>query len=124
MFTHKFTSVYGESAVDDKGNFTSSAKTWGASLSDVTHEQIINGMRACKDSGEGWPPSIPKFVAMCKGSGANEFGLDYVPEYHRSPIRSPEKILSSDTRDAHRKEVSKKAMGDLRGALKRNKNVS
>lgn len=119
MYTHKFTSTYGETAVDDEGNLTSAAKTWAASLGDVDHEQIINGMRACKDSGGEWPPSIPKFVAMCKGKDINGFGLDYIPEYHRPAIRNPERILSSDARDEHRKEVNKKGMAGIRAAMKK-----
>ena len=119
MFGHTFTSTHGESPVDEDGQLTGSGRTWAASLNDVTREQIVNGMRACKDSGDKWPPSIPEFVAMCKGKAINEFGIDYVPEYHREAIRNPERLLSSDKRDAHRKEVAATGMADIRAAMKR-----
>ncbi len=121
MFGHTFTSTHGESPVDEDGQLTGSGRTWAASLNDVTHEQIVNGMRACKDSGDKWPPSIPEFVAMCKGKAINEFGLNYIPEYHRKPITNPERILSSDARNAHRKEIADEGVKNLKVALKNRK---
>jgi hypothetical protein len=56
---------------------------------------------------------------MCKGKQTNEFGLDYVPEYHRETIRNPERLLSSDARDEHRKEVATKGMAGIRAAMKK-----
>jgi len=116
LYGHKFTSTYGETAVNEDGQLTGAGRTWSAALGDLTHEQLVNGMRACKDGGEEWPPSIPSFVAMCKGTATNEFGLDFVPEYHREAIRNPERLLSSDERDSHRKEVAAKGMADIRAA--------
>lgn len=117
MFGHKFTSTYGETAVDEDGQLTGAGRTWSAALSDLTHEQLVNGMRACKDSGEEWPPSIPSFVAMCKGTATNEFGLDYIPQYHRETKR--ERLIESDENKAKHKAAYKSGMDGLKNILKR-----
>lgn len=116
MYGHKFTSVHGETAYVN-GELTEAAKTWATGLRGLAGEQVANGLHACIDSGEAWPPTLPEFVEMCKGKAVDEFGLGYVPEYHRKPETNPERILSSGARDQHRKEVSKKAVADLRAAL-------
>lgn len=118
IYGHKFSATYGESAV--KGNeLTATARTWQTGLRGVTGEQIAAGLHECIDCGESWPPALPEFVKMCRGKRVNEFGIDYIPEYHREVNRvSPENRLSSTERDAHRKEVSSKGMADLKSALK------
>ena len=117
MFGHTFTSTHGESPVDENGQLTGSGRTWAASLSDVTREQIVNGMRACKDSGDKWPPSIPEFVAMCKGKGINEFGLDYIPECYREKKR--ERLIESDENKEKHRAAYSVGMGGLKDILKK-----
>lgn len=104
LFGHKFTSTYGESAVVD-GVLTDVAKTWAIALTGITGEQIANGLEACVNKGEAWPPSLPEFVAMCKKQGLNEFGLNHTPQYHHGcyrPIRDRSKLISSDDREKRR----------------------
>ena len=119
IFGHKFTSAYGEMAYDGN-NLTEAARTWASGLRGLTGEQIANGLRECVNCGASWPPTLPEFVKMCKGEGENEFGLNYVPEYHREENRvKPENRLSSTERDKHRKEVSAKGMAGLKAVLRR-----
>jgi len=117
LYGHKFTSTYGETAVDEDGQLTGAGRTWSAALGDLTHEQLVNGMRACKDGGEEWPPSIPSFVAMCKGTAKNEFGLDYVPQYHRETKR--ERLIESDENKTKHKAAYKSGISGLKNILKR-----
>ena len=118
IYGHKFASAYGESAIEGN-NLTEAARTWSSGLRGLTGEQIANGLRECINCGASWPPTLPEFVKMCKGEGENEFGLNYIPEYHREVNRvRPENRLSSTERDAHRKEIGAKGMADLKSALK------
>ena len=106
------------------GELTDVAKTWASALRDLTGEQIAEGLRAYVDLGEAWPPSVPEFKAMCKKQGVNEFGLNFVPQYHHGcygPIRDRSRILSNDQRDAGRKVFNEKLHAladDLRGKNK------
>ena len=116
IYGHKFASAYGESATD--GNeLTEAAKTWASGLRGVTGEQIASGLRECVNCGESWPPTLPEFVAMCKGKQVNEFGLDYVPECYRETKR--ERLLESDENKEKRKAAHGKGMQDLKDILKR-----
>jgi hypothetical protein len=89
-------------------------REWSRGLSGMTAPDIQRGLN---DWQSEWPPTLPEFAAACRGKklGLNEFGLDYVPEYHRpQPIREQARLLSSDERDARRAKASEriKAMRD------------
>lgn len=116
IYGHKFSSAYGESAFNDNG-LTEPARTWASGLLGVTGEQIANGLRECVNCGESWPPTLPEFVRICKGKSLNGFGLDYIPEYHRQ-IKQPERLLSSDARNEHRKKIGKEGVKGLRDAIR------
>ena len=88
---------------------------WSQGLAGLTGEQIKKGLDNLTD---GWPPSLPEFRAACLNKQVNGFGLDYVPECYRQEKR-PERILSSDARDEHRKEVAEKGMAAIRAAMKK-----
>src|SRR5690554_5480115 len=99
IYGHKWTSAYGDK---DDG-------TWSSGLSGITGRQIAAGLRACVDSGEPWPPTLPEFRALCLGrsAGPNEHGLDYVPQHLRpQPLRDRSRLLSSDERDAKRQKFA------------------
>ena len=88
-------------------------KEWAQGLSGYTPGIIKNGLEAWE---EDWPPSLHEFQKACRGerSGKNEFGLDYVPEYHRGAVIVDEgKLLSSDERDRRRKDGKSKIRGIL-----------
>jgi hypothetical protein len=38
----------------------------------LSPEQIANGLKACVHAGEDWPPSLPRFRAMCLGSSEEQ----------------------------------------------------
>lgn len=117
MYGHKFTSAFGESAVVD-GELTDVASTWASGLRGVTGEQIAKGLHACCQRDDPWPPTLPEFRNACRGTGKNEFGLDYVPEYHRpQPIREQARLLSGDERDVRRAAASEKIKA-MRDAIK------
>lgn len=109
LYGHRWTSAYG---VKDDG-------TWLTVLGDLTPEQLGTGLRAAVAAGEEWPPSAPAFRNLCLGkTGANEFGLDYVPEYYRTQpkITDRSRILSSDAREKNR-STARSHIAGLRAAL-------
>lgn len=77
------------------------AAEWSEQLAGLTADQIKRGLDSWK---EGWPPSAPEFREACLGKRANEYGLDYVPEYYREENRITDRsrLLSSADRDAQR----------------------
>ena len=110
LYGHRWTSAYG---VKDDG-------TWLTVLGDLTPEQLGTGLRAAVAAGEEWPPSAPAFRNLCLGkTGANEFGLDYIPEYHRQENRVTDRsrLLSSTDRDAQRQK-NREHVATMKQALK------
>ena len=90
---------------------------WAQVLSGIAGEQIATGLRLWQ---EDWPPSLPEFRNACLGktNGKNEFGLDYIPEYHREqPKVDRSHMLSSDQRDAKRAK-NLEQVAKMREALK------
>lgn len=113
LYAHKFSSVYGESAVYDDNSLTEAARTWASGLRELTGEQIANGLRECIDCGASWPPTLPEFVKMCKGKSENEFGLDYIPECYRQEKR-PERLIESDAAKEKHRDAFSVGMGNLK----------
>lgn len=60
-YGHRWASAYGQ---DPKGV---AAATWAAGLSGLDAGQVANGLRACLTFGDGWPPTLPEFRALCMG---------------------------------------------------------
>ena len=118
IFGHKFSSTYGESATNSDNSLTEAARTWGSGLRGLTGEQVARGLRECVDCGASWPPTLPEFVKMCKGEGENEFGINYIPEYHRKEHRRERLIESDENKEAHRKAYSV-GMGGIKDILKK-----
>lgn len=61
IYGHRWASSYG---TEPDGI---AAATWAAGLDGLTSGQIAAGVRACLASGEGWPPALPEFRALCLG---------------------------------------------------------
>jgi hypothetical protein len=58
--------IYGHRWVSSYGTLKDGAyETWKKALSDITPEQIANGLSACLTRNEGWPPSLPEFRNLC-----------------------------------------------------------
>ena len=88
IYGHKWTSSF--SARDDG--------TWLKGLGDVTPEQIGIGLEKCRTSGEGWPPTLPDFRAMCLPPKP-------LASYHRPfPVLPPPKV-TRETVIEHRRKM-------------------
>jgi hypothetical protein len=61
MFGHTWVSQYG---ANPEGI---GADTWAAALGGITPQQLGQGLRAALATGADWPPSAPRFRAMCLG---------------------------------------------------------
>lgn len=61
MYGHTWASQYGAAASG------SAAETWGAALAGLSAQQLADGLRACVSSGDEFPPTAPRFRALCFG---------------------------------------------------------
>lgn len=61
MFGHTWHSQYGRSPEGI------AAETWASGLAGLSGAQLAEGLRACFAEGREWPPSAPRFRAMCFG---------------------------------------------------------
>jgi hypothetical protein len=61
IFGHGWLTNYGDSADSPAG------ETWSRGLAGLSRAQIAEGIRAVGTSGAEWPPSMPRFRAMCLG---------------------------------------------------------
>lgn len=59
MFGHTWVSQYGDGPNGVGGD------TWAAALAGITPAQIADGLRATLVLSSDWPPSAPRFRAMC-----------------------------------------------------------
>lgn len=84
-------------------------REWSRALADMTPDQIRRGLDSLRSE---WPPTLPEFKALCLGRGKNEFGLDYVPQYHRE--RRPERLLDQPRNE----EAAKQHIAAMRAKLR------
>ena len=56
MYGHKFTSAYGDVP----------SETWSRALAGATGSDIAQGIKACFQRQDTWPPTLPEFVEMCR----------------------------------------------------------
>lgn len=61
IYGHKWTSAYGEDAGSGAG------VTWAKGLAGLGPQDIADGVEAALISSDEWPPTLPKFRAMCFG---------------------------------------------------------
>lgn len=61
IYGHRWESNYGRVPTGIAGD------TWAAGLSALDPRALGRGLDACLRSGDGWPPSLPEFLAMCRG---------------------------------------------------------
>lgn len=61
FYGHRWVSSYG----DDPGGIA--GDTWAAGLATCTPAQLAQGMRACSQSLDPWPPSMQQFRMWCIG---------------------------------------------------------
>jgi hypothetical protein len=65
LYGHAWQSVQGAWPTAEDGSMTISGQTWARVLSGLSGTQIARGLEACMVSGSEFPPSAPRFRAMC-----------------------------------------------------------
>lgn len=94
VYGHRWTSAYG----DDAG--ASAGQTWARGLCGLSRAQIGAGLKAALASAEEWPPTLPRFRAMCFGIPA--FAAVRAEVNARDSRRSPFAVLAWSKLDAQR----------------------
>lgn len=59
LYGHRWAAQYGESAAGVLG------RTWETVIAGLTRQQLAAGLNACAAEGAEFPPSAPRFRAMC-----------------------------------------------------------
>lgn len=104
-YGHRWASAYGQ---DPNGV---AAATWATGLAGLSAGQIAAGLRACLTFGDGWPPTLPEFRALCMGIPAlSTVRAEMLrPDAERSPFTRFAKALidghryrQADAREADR----------------------
>lgn len=103
MFGNTFTTQYGHVPLH----------TWSQAIGMMTDEQLLTGLKAVAMSGETFPPTLPKFIAMCEGKAAGE-QAEYAPYHAMLPLDPPE---TEEHREA-RKARGREKMEEVKAALK------
>lgn len=103
MFGNTFTTQYGHVPLF----------TWTQAISMMTDEQLVTGLRAVAMSGETFPPTLPKFIAMCEGK-ATEQQAEYAPYHKLLPLDPPE----TEEHRAARKARGAERMAEVKAALR------
>lgn len=67
LYGHAWVSVHGVTPHDKAGALSMSGDTWGRVLAGLSVQQIAAGIEACVAEGAEFPPSAPRFRAMCLG---------------------------------------------------------
>ncbi len=68
LYGHAWASAHGVSAVNSATDrLTIDGETWQRALAGVTGQQFAAGLDACIALGDEFPPSAPRFRAMCLG---------------------------------------------------------
>ena len=89
IYGHRWVSAYGYVANDDN-ELTGTANTWGHALSihGITERDLKRAFRALLTK-DGWPPTLPEFIALCKASKP-------LASYHRPYQALPRAVVDSD----------------------------
>lgn len=94
MYGHKFTSSYGEVPND----------SWASALAGIYPEQIAEGIRACFQSQDTWPPTLPEFIEMCCPPAPAVSSL----YFHSPALPRPEKVSTPEYALEQLAEIKKK----------------
>lgn len=65
IYGARWASSMGISPIGQDGSLTMAGDTWAQGLAGIKADMIAAGLRACLASGEGWPPTLPEFRALC-----------------------------------------------------------
>jgi hypothetical protein len=61
IYPHRWVSKLGEPG-------SSAFETWRQGLAGITPEQLRRGLQQCLQRRDGWPPTLPEFRGLCRGS--------------------------------------------------------
>lgn len=100
MFGSTFVSQYGNTPL----------VTWVQAIATLTDEEIFNGLHAVAMSGDTFPPTLPKFVVLCRGSHQEP----HAGMYKQLPSSPPE---TKEHRDA-RLERGRQRVEEIKAKLK------
>ena len=75
LYGSKFVSQYGEEP----------CTSWIVGLHGLSPKHIKRGIRNVVESGEDWPPSLPKFRKMCFAGEGWQSRKEYVPQLTHEP---------------------------------------
>lgn len=67
LYGHAWVSAHGMAATNPDGRLTIDGETWQRSLVGITGPQLAAGLDACITEAGEFPPSAPRFRAMCLG---------------------------------------------------------
>lgn len=85
MYGHKWSSVYGE----EFDSALSACLTWQSALSGVTPTQIGDGLRACLQREDPWPPTLPEFRSFCLPPVSQQPAADDWKAARADPAKMP-----------------------------------
>lgn len=103
MFGSSWSSQYGDAP----------SRTWTQALSHMTDEQIVRGLQRIALGGEKFPPTLPQFIAVCRGEDGGECRTNSAA-YVQLPHNPPE----TDEHKAARKARGREQMERVKAALK------
>lgn len=67
LYGHAWVNLHGVTPHDKTGALSLSGDTWARALDGLGGQQISAGIKACVAEGAEFPPSAPRFRAMCLG---------------------------------------------------------
>lgn len=67
IYGHRWTSGFGEGCEHDDGKLTVAGDTWQRGLTGLSEAQIAAGLQSALTSADPWPPTLPRFRALCFG---------------------------------------------------------
>lgn len=65
MYGNRWEMMYGP-ALDERGQLTPVASTWAQALGGYVGEELAAGLRRGLERAEGWPPTLPEFLKLCR----------------------------------------------------------
>lgn len=110
LYGFRFENAYGPALAED-GSLKPVAATWAKALAGLHGDDLARGLRACLEKSDGWPPSLPEFLAMCKPLAAPTL----LAPYHQL---LPRALPQPDSVRAARRARGQAVMSQLKNFLK------
>lgn len=83
FYGHKWLASYGENIEAGAG------ATWQRGLAGVTPAQIADGLRACLERDDPWPPTLPEFRKMCLPAASTQPSAEQWKSSRADPMKMP-----------------------------------